>query len=169
MIMGARGSKSKKDSGASLVSKTQRELTFFIDKCLGAIVVPDALRAYGLNVERKTDHFPPDTPDTDWLPVVGKKGWIILTKDNQIRHNYLEIVGLLRSGTASFILSAGNFTGQEMANAYIQAMPDITRMIAKFSPPFVATVSKFGNARLKYTFDGLIQKVGRGPRRATHS
>ena len=167
--MVARGSKSKKGSGANLASKTQRELTFFIDKCLGTKVVPAALRASGLKVELKTDHFPADTPDTVWLPVVGKQGWIILTKDKQIRHNYLEIVGLLQSGTASFILTSGNYTGQEMADAYIQAMPDIVRMLAKFSPPFVATVSKFGNAHIQYTFDKLIQKVSRGRPPATHS
>ncbi len=127
-------------------------------------MVPGALRACGLNIELKTDHFPDDTPDHDWLPVVGAKGWIILTKDKRIRHNYLEIVGLLQSGTASFILTSGNVTGQEMADAYVRALPDMIRMLAKFPPPFVATVSKLGRPRMQYTFDGLIQKVSRRKR-----
>ena len=68
--MPARGSKSKRGSGASSASGKQREPTFFIDKCLGLHVVPDALRACGANVELKTDHFPPDTLDVEWLPEV---------------------------------------------------------------------------------------------------
>ena len=106
----------------------RHEPTFFIDKCLGTRVVPDALRACGVDVEIKTDHFADDTPDVDWLPVVGEKGWIILSKDKQLRHNYLEIVLLLQSGAASFILTSGNYTGQEMANAYVEALPAIKRM-----------------------------------------
>ena len=137
----------------------RHEPTFFIDKCLGTRVVPDALRASGVSVEVKTDHFAPDTRDIDWLPVVGERGWVILSKDKQLHHNYLEIVHLLRSGTASFILTSGNYSGQEMADAFVRALPDIMRMLAKFSPPFVATVSKRGTVRIRYTFDGLIKKV----------
>lgn len=122
-------------------------------------MVPDALRACGVRVELKTDHFAPNTPDPVWLPEVGGRGWTILSKDKQLRHNYLELVGLLQSGTGSFILTSGNYTGQEMADAYVKALPDIRRMLNKYPPPFVATVSKVGNVRLQYTFDGLIKKV----------
>lgn len=122
-------------------------------------MVPDALRACGVRVELKTDHFPPDTPDPVWLPEVGRRGWTILSKDKQLRHNYLELVGLLQSGAASFILTSGNYTGQEMADAFVKALPHIKRMLDKYPPPFVATVSKGGSVRLQYTFDGLIRKV----------
>lgn len=131
-----------------------------MDKCLGTRVVPNALRAAGVNVEVKTDHFAPDTKDSDWLPEVGRRGWIILSKDKQLRHNYLEIVSLLQSGTAAFLLTSGNFTGEEMAEAFVRALPDIKRMLVKFSPPFIATVTKGGKSHMKYTFDGLIRKVG---------
>lgn len=122
-------------------------------------MVPDALRACGANVELKTDHFAPDTKDTDWLPVVGRNGWVILTKDKRLRHNHLEVVSLLRAGTASFILTSGNFSGQEMADAFVRAMPHMKKMLLKFPPPFIATVPKGGVPRLQYTFDGLIRKV----------
>jgi hypothetical protein len=61
-------------------------------------VVADALRAQGASIEIKTDHFEPDTPDVDWLPVVGSRGWVILSKDKHLRHNLLELVRLLKSG-----------------------------------------------------------------------
>jgi hypothetical protein len=168
MTTPARGSKSKRRSGANSTSKKPHELTFFVDKCLGTRVVPNALRARGVDVEVKTDHFAPDTKDTDWLLEVGKRGWVILSKDKHLRHNYLEIVSLLESGTASFLLTSGNFTGEEMANAFVKALPDIKRMLRKFSAPFVASVTKAGKAHMQYTFDGLIKKVSRGkPRGST--
>ncbi len=132
---------------------------FFIDKCLGLIVVPSALRSAGLHVELKTDHFADNTPDVDWLAEVGRRGWVILSKDKNLRHNHLEIVGLLQSGTHSFILTSGNFTGTEMAQALVSAIPDMLKMIAKFSPPMVAAVSKSGACRVHWTFDDLLQRV----------
>lgn len=122
-------------------------------------MVPNALRACGVNVELKTDHFPQDTADIDWLPEVGRKGWVILSKDKNLRHNHIELVALLRSGAASFILTSGNFTGEEMAEAFVQALPQIRRILNKLQPPFVATVSKLGGVRVLYTFEGLITKV----------
>jgi len=127
-------------------------------------VVPDALRACGVAVELKTDHFPEDTKDTEWLPVVGARGWVILTKDKHLSHNYLEIVQLLQSGTASFILTSGSYTGREMANAFVQALPHIRKVLKKYRVPFIAAVTKAGNVRLKYTFDKLIEKVAQGRR-----
>src|SRR5688500_2008401 len=123
--MAVRGSKSKKRSGASYHSKQPRDLVFFIDKSLGLRVVPDALRAIGENVELKTDHFDQDAADAEWLAEVGSRGWIVLSKDKNLKHNHIEIVALLKSGTYSFILTSGNYTGLEMARAFVAAMPDI--------------------------------------------
>ena len=65
-------------------------------------MAPKALRALGLQVERKTDHFDQDTLDSIWLEEVGKKGWIILSKDKNLKHNHREIVALLKANTHSF-------------------------------------------------------------------
>jgi len=82
-----------------------------------------------------------------------------LSKDKHLRHNHIEIIELLRSGTHSFILTSGNFTGAEMAAAFVTALPDMKRMIAKFDPPFVATVTKAGAVKVHWTFDDLMGRV----------
>lgn len=107
----------------------------------------------------KTDHFDKDTPDDEWLAAVGRRGWIVLSKDKHLRHNLIEIAALLKSNTHSFILTSGNDTGQEMAEAFLAAMPDIKRIVAKFPPPLVATVTKSGTVKVVYTHDALIQKI----------
>jgi hypothetical protein len=57
------------------------------------------LRAVGERVELKTDHFGQDTEDSEWLAKVGSWGWIVLSKDKHLKHNHIEIVALLKSGT----------------------------------------------------------------------
>ena len=56
-------------------------LTFYLDHQIGRYVVAEALRAAGARVEVHLDHFPGDKPDTEWIPVVGQNGWVLITKD----------------------------------------------------------------------------------------
>jgi predicted nuclease of predicted toxin-antitoxin system len=157
--MAARGTKSRKRSDASSHSKQPRDLVFFVDKCLGLKTVPDALRAIGENVELKTDHFDQDADDATWVTEVGARGWIILSADKNLRHNHIEIVALLKSNTHSFLLTSGNYSGREMAHAFVAAMPQIKGIISTIAPPAICTVSKAGNVRVAYTHHRLIDRV----------
>jgi uncharacterized protein with PIN domain len=74
---------SKKPSGTK-AERLLRESTFFVDRSLGRRL-GIALREAGWNVELHDDHFKDDTPDEKWLEEVGKKGWVVLTKDKAIR------------------------------------------------------------------------------------
>jgi uncharacterized protein with PIN domain len=59
---------------------------FFLDRNLGTKQVAEALRQAGAIVEIHNDYFLPDANDEEWLPEVGKRGWIVLTKDDRIRY-----------------------------------------------------------------------------------
>jgi hypothetical protein len=83
------------------------EVVFFVDRCLGAHVVPDALRAAGANVEVHGTHFPPDASDTDILRLVGARGWAFLSKDENVRRRPAERQALGEAHVAAFILTAG--------------------------------------------------------------
>jgi hypothetical protein len=106
------------------------------------------------------DHFSPDAEDTDWVPSVGSRGWIILSKDRHLRSNPLELIALLKSNTHSFLLTSADMTGPDMAKAFIAALPSMLRMIDKFSPPFIATVTPLGAVNVFYTHDQLLKVVG---------
>lgn len=134
-------------------------ITFFIDKCLGTKIVPEKLRNAGFQCELKTDHFPPDTFDHVWIPEVGKRGWVILTKDKYLRHNYLEISALLKSQTHSFVLTSGNYSGAEMGDTITKAARSMTKMVAKFPAPFVGKILRGGRVEVSHTHDDLIQSI----------
>ena len=62
-----------------------QSVVFFIDRCLGSRRIPEVLRGAGITVEAHDDHFNKGAQDVDWLPEIGKKGWIVLTKDLYFR------------------------------------------------------------------------------------
>lgn len=113
-------------------------------------VVASALREQGLKVVVHDDVFPQGTPDADWLPQVGVRGWIVVTKDARIRYRTNERDALVRAGVRAFVLRGGNLTGEQMATALVKALPKIRRLIRKQAAPFIAGVSAGGAVTLLF-------------------
>lgn len=76
--------------------------------------------------------------------MVGRRGWIVLTKDDRIRYRMIEQQAMMRASVAAFILTAGGVTGAEMADIFISALPKIRRFILKYDRPFIASVTRSG-------------------------
>ncbi|WP_437796354.1 hypothetical protein [Sorangium sp. So ce693] len=58
--------------------KLREPFTYFVDRSLGRGLVVEALRAAKLAHD---DHFAQNTPDAEWLVEIGRRGWVVLTKD----------------------------------------------------------------------------------------
>jgi hypothetical protein len=142
--MAARATRSKRPSAASSGSKPPESLVFFIDRSLGRKIVAQALRQAGETVEIHDDHFLADATDEDWLLEVGKRGWIVLTKDDRIRYRTTERTALATARVRAFVLTSSQLQGAEMAAAFLAALPRIKRLIAKHNPPFIGRVSRSG-------------------------
>jgi len=104
------------------------------------------LRDLGATVIAHDDQFAPTTPDEVWLERCGREGWIVLTKDRNIRHNILERTALLRSGVRAFVLVSGNLTGAEIITAFTRALPRIQKLAVEVPAPFIGKVSRSGSA-----------------------
>jgi len=72
----------------------------------------------------------------------------VLTKDTRIRYRTAELAALMRSGVTAFVLTSGNLRGAEMAEIFLKALPAIYRLMARYAPPFVASVTKSGSVSL---------------------
>lgn len=127
------------------------EPVLFLDECLGSTDVPVALRAKGIRVEMLHDHFDLATPDTMWLAEVGKRGWVVLTKDQRIRRRRVEIDALMAASVAAFVLTSGNLTGVQTATAFVMAWPRIQKALRDHALPFVAAVDAKGSIRFLTT------------------
>ena len=92
-------------------SKLPEPSVFFIDRSLGKKIVAQALRDIGETVEIHDDHFAPDAKDEDWLVEVGKRGWIVLTKDDRIRYRATERTALASARVRAFVLTSSQLQG----------------------------------------------------------
>jgi len=112
---------------------------FFVDECLGKHVV-ETLRAASWKVEWFLDHFEAGTVDVDWIPVVSRKEWVILTKDVNIRRKPWEREKVLNSEARVFTLGVGSMTGEEMGRRFLEHRLKIARLLHRQNAPFAASV-----------------------------
>jgi predicted nuclease of predicted toxin-antitoxin system len=119
-----------------------------VDRALGTFTVAEALRVAGCRVEIHDRHFAQDARDSQWLPEVGRRGWVVLTKDHHIRTRRNELIALLVSGVATFVLTAGDLSGSDMAEAFVRALPKMKRVLVGQPRPFIARVSPGGAVTL---------------------
>jgi predicted nuclease of predicted toxin-antitoxin system len=121
--------------------------TFFIDRCLGNKLIVETLRAAGVSVEIHDDHFGKNTQDVDWIPEVGRKGWIILTKDARIGKNQIERLAVADARVRMFVLVSQNLSGVDMANIFVTAIPTMEKFISQNFAPFIAKVERDGKVK----------------------
>jgi predicted nuclease of predicted toxin-antitoxin system len=128
--------------------KLPEPFVYFVDRSLGRARVVEALRATREVVHVHDDHFAQDTADAEWLCEVGRRGWVVLTKDKNIRANELERTALVRADVACFMLGRGDLSGPAMGAIFVQALPRIRKTLRRFDVPVVASVSASGGVRV---------------------
>jgi hypothetical protein len=146
--MAAAPRRSRRRSAASSRSTPPEARIYFVDRSLGRRVVPDALRRAGVQVRIHDDHFAQDAHDADWLADVGRRGWVVLTKDDRIRYRPLERGALLAGGVRAFVMTAKGLTGPEMGRVLVEALPAMERLIERLRGSFIARVSRSGSVSL---------------------
>lgn len=117
--------------------------TFYVDRCLGKGVIR-ALRDVGANVEAHDDHFAPDAADRLWIPEVTARGWIILTKDKNIRRPGRERDYVIQANARVITLTSGNMRGADMAAIFVQHITEMEHLAVSQPPPFVAILGPGG-------------------------
>ncbi|MBE9078118.1 hypothetical protein IQ241_12585 [Romeria aff. gracilis LEGE 07310] len=135
----------------------ENQPTFFIDRALGRKAIAGGLRKAGATVEIHDDHFPPEALDVEWLPIVGQRGWLILTKDGGIGRRLLEQISVATSEARVFVLSSGNLTGSEMAEIFVSALSRMQRFALGNPQPFIAKVYKSGTVRMWQSRNQLLK------------
>ena len=134
----------KKPSAASATPKPPEPPVFFLDASLGRKVIAEALRQAGEQVIVHDERFDPGTKDEVWLAEAGNQGWVVLTKDDKIRYHPIERQALLEARVAAIILPKGNVKAEEMAKAFVAALPKIKRLLRRETRPFIYRLSAGG-------------------------
>lgn len=127
--------------------------TIFLDEnhCNNSKILA-VLKLAEIPVERHLDHFARGTPDADWLPLVGEKGWASITTDKRIRYRSNEKRAVEKYGVRMFYFSTNEMSGRQMATALERALPAIKRIYLKQKPPYCAAITRSGEVHLRETF-----------------
>lgn len=121
--------------------------TYFIDRALGKSV-GKALDTKGVKIEYHYQHFAPDSPDTQWLPIVSQKGWIILTKDRNIGRNILEIKAMAYSNAKVFTLVSATLNTAQMIDIFEKAIEKIDNFATSNPAPFIAKINNSASVKM---------------------
>lgn len=121
-----------------------RSLTFFLDYQIGRYVVADALRNAGATVEVHIDHFAQAAPDLEWIPEVGKRRWVLITRDANIRRNPVERAAYEAAGLRGFVVTGKELGGTELAALLVRSLRAMVSRAAGRPGPLLFTISQGG-------------------------
>ncbi len=133
--MAGKRKKSTTRSGTNLESLSL--YTFFLDRALESYVLRDALKALGARVQTHRDHFREDAEDVAWLPVIARREWVILSKD---QYNWLERRAIKNANGRAFLLVRGELSGRDQASIICKALPKMLRILDLTPAPFIAKI-----------------------------
>lgn len=120
-------------------------LRFFLDRGLGSLVVPRALRAANWDLETMDERYGSDRsqeiPDTQWIEEATLAGDVLLCKDLAIARNTLEAQVIYMTSARVFALSKANLAGPVMAQWYLDNEARIVTAALRAKGPYVMAVN----------------------------
>ena len=75
---------------------------------------------------------------------------MLVTKDKRIRYNELEKAAVLQNRVREFYFSSGNYSGTEMAEVLVAALPGMAKLCRQHDAPFIASIAKSGSVNLRF-------------------
>ncbi|HJW10746.1 MAG TPA: hypothetical protein VJ598_03110 [Albitalea sp.] len=121
--------------------------TLFIDRDTWSHRLDAALREAGIPFVAHRSLFEPDTPDTTWIAEVGRRGWVVVTRDQEIRRRPNELRAVRDAGLHLFALTSGNLSAADTAAVIAKAWPSIQRWVAHTLPPALFSITRSGEVR----------------------
>lgn len=120
------------------------ERIWWIDRCLGARIVPEGLRSAGVEVRTYAELYPndPAVADTEWIPEVTARGWVILTKDENISRNPVEVAALRQAKAIYVALAAKDMTAPDQVACLLKHWRTIVGVVSTRKPPVIAKVTR---------------------------
>jgi hypothetical protein len=110
------------------------------------------MRQAGASIVTPFDAGLAGATDDVWLSAIGRKHWLALMRDQNIRRRPLERQALVAAGVGAFVCIAGEATAVEITGTVVALLPKMMNVAITEPRPFI------------FTF-GLGKKLRRVPRR----
>jgi hypothetical protein len=124
---------------------------FFVDRGVGAVVVPSGLRAAGWRLTTMDERYGPGQSqlisDVEWIRDATSRGECLLTKDCAIARRPAEAAVVAMCDARVFALANARLTGPQMLDQLLTHQSTVFRMAVRATAPFVAAVGPVGVRR----------------------
>jgi predicted nuclease of predicted toxin-antitoxin system len=128
-------------------TRKRPEPVLFIDRDAWSRVLGKALTAAGITFVAHHQRFAPAVSDNEWLAVAGAEGWVVLTRDQNIRRRLNELAAVKAARVCMFVLGQGNLSAAETARIVVKAYPRILRAARGARRPAIFTLTRGGEIR----------------------
>ncbi|HEY5224938.1 MAG TPA: hypothetical protein VIJ18_18060 [Microbacteriaceae bacterium] len=129
---------------------------FFIDRSLGALIVPQALRQAGWLLTTMDERYGREVgegyADVDWIREATALGEVCLTKDVAIARRPSEAQSVYMNDARVFAFNDGHITGPQMADRLLLHEHTILRIAGRQHGPYVYSVQSDRVRRLKLSY-----------------
>jgi hypothetical protein len=118
-------------------------MKFFFDNNLSIRIVR-GFREFGQDVIHLSEEFAPDTQDTEWLPVIGERGWILITRDKRIRWRPAELGAYRRYTIGGFVMSGKSLEGWAIVQQLVRRWLRMIELAESTKKPFLYRIPPRG-------------------------
>lgn len=109
------------------------------------------LRSEGIKVEVHDRHLPSDAPDKEWIALVGRKGWVAVTRDKNIRYRTAEIDAIRKHSARVIVIRMKQATGPLIVTTLSDDRRVPTNLGRETATPFWRLPSTRLIARIRWT------------------
>jgi hypothetical protein len=82
--------------------------------------------------------------DVEWIPEVARRGWVLITKDQNIRRNRLERETYRATQLRGFVATGKDMNGNELGELLVHCLPGMVRRTAGRPGPLLFAISRGG-------------------------
>ena len=129
-----------------MTTKENTTPVLFFDRDVGT-ALPRALNVLRLPtaVEFLQDHFPGDTQDDVWMPVVGSQGWILIGHDRMHHRRDPENSAIRDYRMGCFYIWGAQARRWEKMRCFLNAYERMLDAISTTPRPFIYRINRFSS------------------------
>lgn len=127
-------------------------LTLFIDRSAWSNALHAALDEASIPHQAHRWHFAEqdeqaEKDDSAWLRAVADRGWVVVTRDKNIRYRVNELAAMRAANLHVFVFTQGALTARETGRLLVECYPAIAQAAATIAPPALFSIARSGNVR----------------------
>lgn len=118
-------------------------MRFFFDNNLGK-QLSDGMKMFGEDTMHLKEEFDEGADDEDWIPVIGDRGDILVTRDDHIRRNPRQRQLLVQHKVGAFFLGGKKLNRCDLIRQIVRNWPRMKELADTTAKPFTFRVPRGG-------------------------